>query len=70
MTLLLASLGDWSDVAGIAGAVIGIVGLGFVVVQLRSAAAAARAQATIQFQQAFRDSHPARSRLLATTFVS
>jgi len=66
VTLLLASLGDWSDVAGIAGAVIGIVGLGFVVVQLRSAAAAARAQATIQFQQAFRDSHPARSRLLSS----
>jgi len=66
VTLLLASLGDWSDVAGIAGAVIGIVGLGFVVVQLRSAAAAARAQATIQFQQAFRDSKEARSRLLSS----
>jgi hypothetical protein len=37
-----------------------------VIVQLRGAAAAARAQATIQFQQAFRESHAARSRLLKT----
>jgi hypothetical protein len=66
VTFPLASLGDWADAAGIAGAVIGVVGLAFVVVQLRSAAAAARTQATIQFQQAFRDSRGARFRLLAS----
>jgi len=58
------TLGDWADAASIAGAIVAVVGLAFVIVQLRGAAAAARAQATIQFQQAFRESKDSRTRLL------
>lgn len=64
------TLADWSDVAGIAGAALGLAGLVFVILQVRSAAAASRAQATIQFQQAFHQSRDARGRLLATFPVS
>jgi hypothetical protein len=63
MNLPAASLGDWAGVAGVA---ISFVGLLLVWVQLRAGAATARAQATIQFQQAFRESRAARGRLLAT----
>jgi len=61
---IVATLADWSDVAGIVGAVVASVALIVIVIQLRRAAALARAQATIQFQQAFRASHGARKRLL------
>lgn len=64
VTCTLAALGDWADAASIAGAVIAVVGLVVVIVQLRGAAATARVQATIQFQQAFQDSQDARGRLL------
>lgn len=60
----LAKLDDLAAVAGIAGTCVAIVGLIFVIVQLRQAAASARAQATIQFQQAFRNSQPARRQFL------
>lgn len=60
------SLGDWADIAGIAGAVLAVVGLGFVIVQLQSAAASSRVQATIEFQQAFLQSREARGRLLGS----
>jgi hypothetical protein len=53
-------MADW---IGVVSAVIAAIGLGFVVLQLRSAAAAARAQATIQFQAAFFRSLKARGRL-------
>jgi hypothetical protein len=56
-------MADW---AGIVSAVIAIAGLGFVVVQLRRANAASRAQATIQFQAAFLRSQGARGRLQET----
>lgn len=54
---------DW---AGVVSAVIAVIGLGFVVVQLRAASASSRAQATIQFQSAFLRSQPARGRLQAS----
>jgi hypothetical protein len=53
-------MADWT---GVAGAVIAAIGLGFVIMQLRGANAASRAQATIQFQAAFVRSQEARSRL-------
>lgn len=53
-------MADW---IGVASAVIAAIGLGFVILQLRSAVAAARAQATIQFQAAFVRSQKARGRL-------
>jgi hypothetical protein len=53
-------LADWTGVVGVA---IAAIGLCFVIVQLRRASAASRAQATIQFQAAFRRSQEARSRL-------
>jgi hypothetical protein len=53
-------MADWT---GVVSAVIAVIGLGFVIVQLRGAAAASRAQATIQFQAAFARSQEARSRL-------
>jgi hypothetical protein len=52
--------------AGVVSAVIAVIGLGFVVVQLRGATASSRAQATIQFQSAFLRSQPARGRLQAS----
>jgi hypothetical protein len=58
------SLSDWASIAGIAGAVLALIGLAFVIVQLRGAAASSRVQATIQFQQAFRESRDARGELL------
>lgn len=64
--MAIASLADSSAVAGIVGAAVAVLGLGVIFVQLRDAAAAARAQATIQFQQAFRESRDARTRLLTT----
>lgn len=42
---------------------IAVIGLGAIVVQLRGAGASSRAQATIQFQEAFRRSKDARDRL-------
>jgi len=54
---------DW---AGVVSAVIALVGLGFVVIQLRGATAASRTQATIQFQAAFLRSQEARGRLQAS----
>ncbi len=63
---IAVTLTDWSGVAGILGAVVASVGLVVIVIQLRRAAALSRAQATIQFQQAFRASRDARARLLET----
>jgi hypothetical protein len=60
------SLSDWGSLAGVVGGAVAIVGLIFVVVQLQGAAASARAQATIQFQEAFRSSAPARHALQAS----
>ena len=53
-------MADWT---GVVSAMIAAIGLVFVVVQLRGATAASRAQATIQFQAAFVRSQEARSRL-------
>jgi hypothetical protein len=58
---MVATIADWSGVAGVA---VGAIGLVLVFLQLRSGAAAARAQATIQFQRAFRESGPARNYLM------
>jgi type II secretory pathway pseudopilin PulG len=55
-------MADW---AGVVSAVIAVVGLSLVVVQLRGATAASRAQATIQVQAAFLRSQKARGRLQA-----
>ena len=63
---IVATLADWSDVAAIVGAVVASVALVVIVIQLRRAAALSRAQATIQFQQAFRMSRDARERFLET----
>jgi hypothetical protein len=63
---IVATLADWSDLAGIVGALVASVGLVVIVLQLRRAAALSRAQATIQFQQAFRMSRDARERFLET----
>jgi len=52
--------------AGVISAAIAVLGLGLVVVQLRGATAASRAQATIQFQAAFMRSREARGRLQAS----
>ncbi len=60
----LAALGGWADAAGVAGLVVAVIGLGFLAVQLRRTAVSARAQATIQFQQAFHESEPARGEVL------
>jgi hypothetical protein len=62
--LPLATLADASEVAGIVGAAVAVFGLAFVWFQLRAGAAAARAQATIQFQAAFRESRAARGWLV------
>lgn len=64
MLSITAALGDWADAAGITGTVLSLFGLGLVWIQLRAGSAAARAQATIQFQQAFRESSEQRNRLL------
>jgi hypothetical protein len=53
-------MADWTGVVGVAIAAIGLI---FVIVQLRDASAASRAQATIQFQTAFVRSQKARDRL-------
>lgn len=53
-------MAEW---AGVISAVIAVIGLGAVFVQLRGAGASSRAQATIQFQEAFRNSRDARGRL-------
>lgn len=66
MFVITAALGDWADVAGIAGTALSIAGLALVWVQLRAGSAAARAQATIQFQHAFKESSEQRNRLLAS----
>ena len=63
VSLPLAALTDWIGFAGLAFA---IIGLGAAWLQLRSTAASSRVQATIQFQRAFRDSQPARTRLQQT----
>lgn len=56
----LAAISDWVGVAGLA---VALTGVGFVLAQLKSNLAVARAQATIQFQAAFHKSRPARIRL-------
>jgi hypothetical protein len=61
---LATSLSDWSDAGALLGTVVAVAGIGLVVLQLRGAAATTRAQATIQFQQAFKESASARGRLL------
>lgn len=61
--VIALSLSEWGSVAGIVGVVLAAIGLIFVVVQLYGAAASARAQATIQFQQAFHRSAPARKQV-------
>lgn len=66
MVSISAALGDWADVAGITGTALALAGLALVWVQLRAGSAAARAQATIQFQHAFKESSEARNRLLAS----
>ena len=60
---VFASIADW---AGLVGAIVACVGVALVYIQLRRATSASRAQATIQFQQAFHDSAAARFRLLTT----
>lgn len=57
---VLATLAGWSGVVAAGAAVLGLVFVGF---QLRGATALSRAQATIQFQRAFRDSGEARTRI-------
>jgi hypothetical protein len=52
------------DCAGLASAVVAALGVVIVYLQIRGSASASRAQATIQFQRAFRDSGKARFRLL------
>jgi hypothetical protein len=59
--LMIATVADW---AGIAGVAVGLIGVVLVILQLRSGAAATRAQATIQFQAAFLNSSPARNYLM------
>jgi hypothetical protein len=66
MPSLAVTLGNLSAIAGIVGALVAIVAVAFVVIQVRAATAVARAQATIQFQRAFKESGPARARLQAT----
>jgi hypothetical protein len=58
---MIATVADW---AGVVGVVVGLIGVVLVILQLRSGAAAARAQATIQFQEAFRSSSAARNYLM------
>jgi hypothetical protein len=58
--VMAAAISDWS---GCVGALAAVVGLIFVGIQLRRAAAASRAEATIQFQRAFLSSAPARGRI-------
>jgi hypothetical protein len=60
---VFASTADW---AGAISAVVAVIGVLLVVLQLRSATAASRAQATIQFQRAFLRSRDSRYRLLRT----
>jgi hypothetical protein len=64
---LAASLSDWSDAGAILGTIVAVLGVVLVLVQLRGAAAATRAQATIQFQQAFRESADMRGRLMRSS---
>jgi hypothetical protein len=64
--VLALSLSDWASIAGIAGAILAVIGLVFVIIQLRGAAASSRVQATIQFQQAFHQSREARARFLGS----
>ncbi len=61
--MIASVLDDWAAIAGIVAAVLTIVGLGFIVVQLRQTVASTRLAATIQFQQSFRSSQDARRRL-------
>ncbi|HXS33276.1 MAG TPA: tyrosine-type recombinase/integrase [Solirubrobacterales bacterium] len=58
--LVIAIVSDWTGVIAAAAAVVGLI---FVGVQSRRATAVARAQATIQFQNAFRDSSGPRRRI-------
>lgn len=59
--LAAAAIADWAGAAGVA---VGVIGVLLVVLQVRSSAAATRAQATIQFQQAFRGSSKSRYYLM------
>jgi hypothetical protein len=63
---LAGALSDWADVGTLVGTLIAVLGVGFVVKQLRSSEAVSRAQATMQFQQAFKESAAARKRLLSS----
>ena len=63
---LAVTLGNLSAIAEIVGALVAVVAVAFVVIQVRAATAVARAQATIQFQRAFKESAPARACLQAT----
>jgi hypothetical protein len=63
---ILAALDSWASVSGIVGGAAALFGVPLIVIQLRQAALAARAQATIQFQDAFRRSSEARGALQAT----
>ena len=58
--LVIATVSEWTGVVAATAAVIGLI---FVGVQSRRATAVARAQATIQFQNAFRESSGARRRI-------
>ena len=65
LTATVIDVAAWATViAAVLSITIALVGLGFVILQLRGANAAARAQATIAFQAAFKESQPARRRLL------
>ncbi len=64
--MLATLLGDIANWATIAAAILSLLALWFVVVQLRGANAAARAQATIAFQAAFKESAKARGSLQST----
>lgn len=58
---MIATIADW---AGVAGVMVGVMGVLLVILQLRSGAAATRAQATIQFQHAFHESSKPRYYLM------
>jgi hypothetical protein len=59
---VFAALSDWTGLIAAGAAVLGLIFIGF---QLRGGTTIARAQATIQFQRAFRESGPARGRIQA-----
>jgi hypothetical protein len=64
--IAVLSLSNWAAIAGIAAAILAMIGLLFVIIQLRGAAASSRVQATIQFQEAFHRSKDARGRFLSS----